>query len=668
MRFQLDKFQEEAISAVNKEESILVSAPTGAGKTLIAEHVIKKCIIESKGVIYTAPIKALSNQKYREFQLLFPGLVGIITGDVNINPNAPLLIMTTEIFRNRILENSESMSQYSWIIFDEIHYLDNHERGTVWEESLIFLPSHMRIVGLSATIPNIDQLAAWLSEIHHHPIRTIIEHNRPVPLQFHFQCNGKVFNSLHVLKKVIYYSKQMRHPQQYDTESWQASLKKNDPLKLIKHLEQVGRLPAIYFSFSRKRCEYLAQRCHFFDLLNPEEKETAISLFEKLTVKYGIANDQRTMEVGTMIERGIAYHHAGLHPMLKETIEQLFTHKLIYLIFTTETFALGINMPARTVILDELRKRYGRFHKTITIRDFFQMAGRSGRRGIDTVGYVYSRINPLEIPFEEIKLLFQRPPEPVRSRFNASYACILNLYHLYKENLFQIYQQSFDYFLFKNKKNQSQLQQMKTRLNILKKMDYINNGILSPKAHFARNIYGYELIMAELFDSGFLEQLNYKQLAMLCLAAVFEPRSFKPFKDKFTPEIRRLKKITDPIFKTINDLEKQNRIYPLSKKFYFDLSDALDHWMHSHNFAEILSEYDSDEGEIIRFFRMCIQVLREILDTPISKSLKQKINHALDLINRGDINAEDQLKMMTEDEINIGDTLGVDIETTDNNQ
>ena len=192
IEFKLDDFQSEAINSVRDNCSVLVSAPTGAGKTIIAQYVINKCLEEGKSLIYTAPIKALSNQKFREFNTLFPGEVGIITGDVNINPFATLIIMTTEIFRNKILQNPKSLEQYKWIIFDEIHYFDNIERGTVWEESLIFLPAHMRFVGLSATIPNLNSFYNWLTTIHQHPIKEIHENKRPVPLYFFFYSNEKI--------------------------------------------------------------------------------------------------------------------------------------------------------------------------------------------------------------------------------------------------------------------------------------------------------------------------------------------------------------------------------------------------------------------------------------------------------------------------------------------
>lgn len=638
--FKLDDFQKRAIDSVKRNQSILVSAPTGAGKTLIAEYVIMKCIEENKGVIYTAPIKALSNQKYREFQALFPEKTGIITGDVSINPHAPLLIMTTEIFRNKILDSPSQLTDYLWIIFDEIHYLDDIERGTVWEESLILLPKHMKIVGLSATIPNIDQFSLWLNEIHNHPIKVIKEDNRPVPLHFLFQYRGKIVGELSIIKKIAFSRRRILYQRKNELKGRFSG--KNSPVPLIRHLIKSDRLPCLYFSFSRKRCEYLANRFMTFDVLTEKEKNKILEIYDSLCQRFNLINDERTQSLRNLVEKGIAYHHAGIHPMLKEVVEQLFTSKLIKIIFTTETFALGINMPARSVVIDEMRKRYGRNFRTLKVRDFLQMAGRGGRRGIDKEGYVYCRINPGELSFYELEQFFKIKPEPIRSRFNVSYATILNLYEAYKEDLFWIYSLSFYYFQEKKKSDLFQLKQMKTKLNILKKFGYIKSSKLTQKGHFAKNIYGHELPLSELYSSGILEELSHKQLGILCLAAVFEPRPDKK-KVRLKNNINSIKLKTSRVVKRIHLIEKRNRVFSLSKKFCYDLSDSLLDWMGEKSFKNIVEEMEIDEGEVIRFYRMSIQILREMLHTPVSKNLKMKIQNAIDLINRGVINAEEQL-------------------------
>jgi len=227
-----DRFQQESIDFINQGFSVIVSAPTGAGKTAIAEHVIRQGLENKTGVIYTAPIKALSNQKFRDFQGQFSDSIGILTGDVSLNPQAPVLIMTTEIFRNKILDEPKSLNRYNWIIYDEIHYIDNPERGTVWEESLMFLPKHMRLLGLSATIPNIKEFASWIESIHGHPVKVVIEDKRPVPLHFFFQSGNQIADNLDRLKRMAY-------------------IKGNRITNLIDYVRNHEGFPCIYFVFGR---------------------------------------------------------------------------------------------------------------------------------------------------------------------------------------------------------------------------------------------------------------------------------------------------------------------------------------------------------------------------------------------------------------------------------
>jgi superfamily II RNA helicase len=394
-----DRFQQEAIDYINQGNSVIVSAPTGAGKTVIAEHVISTAIEKKVGVIYTAPIKALSNQKFRDFQAQFQDNIGILTGDVSLNPGAPVMIMTTEIFRNKVLDEPQSLKNYSWVIFDEIHYIDNPERGTVWEESLIFLPEHMNILGLSATIPNIKQMAAWIESIHKKPIKTVIEDKRPVPLHFFYQVHNEIVDNLNKIRKSGTYPNKLN--------------------SLINYVRQKEGLPCIYFDFGRRRAEDLAFDLYSYNFLDSKEKAKIVGLFNELCERFGLLHEESAQKLYPLIQRGIAYHHAGMLPTLKEVIERLFTSRLLKVIFTTETFALGINMPSRSVIFDELRKFYGRYVRILKTRDFYQMAGRAGRRGIDKEGFVYCRINPARINIEEVKRIIWQQPEEVKSQLNA---------------------------------------------------------------------------------------------------------------------------------------------------------------------------------------------------------------------------------------------------------
>lgn len=633
-----DPFQQDAIDYIKDDYSVIVSAPTGAGKTVIAEYVIYDCLKKNKKAIYTAPIKALSNQKFRDFQDTFKEKIGILTGDVSINPHAPILIMTTEIFRNKLLEGKSNLEDYSWIIFDEIHYLDDYERGSVWEESLIFLPDHMKVLALSATIPNIDELADWFHSIHKRPLKVVKEENRPVPLHFFYQYGGDIVDDMQRLLRGVYAER--KHGTRNDRRY---RIRPNRPISLIRHLFEKDRLPCIYFVFGRKRCKYLAEEMMGFDFVNNVEKDNLRLLYRDLCERFDLMGEESAVLLQPLIEKGIAYHHAGMLPTLKEVVERLFTSRLIKVIFTTETFALGINMPARTVVFDDLKKYYGRFYSVLRTRDFYQMAGRAGRRGIDKEGFVYSRVNPHYISFQELKGIIYGKPEKVTSRFNASYATILNLYQKHGDRLYDVYPFSFHYFQQRERLRTRALELLRSKVKLLKELKFIQKNHLTEKGRFASKIYGYELSLSEIYEDGTLERLSEIELGILSLALVYEPRKGN-LRPRMTKRVRALCNITDNTVYHIQRREKRFGITPLSKRYFYHLSPCLEAWMGREKFDRILRYTDADEGEIIRYFRMSIQILREILDTPASPKLKEKTRKAIDLINRDIIDAERQLR------------------------
>ncbi len=621
-----DKFQQEAIDQINLGNSVIVSAPTGAGKTAIAEHVISTSLEKGIGVIYTAPIKALSNQKFRDFQESFKENIGILTGDVSLNPFAPVLIMTTEIFRNKILDEPESLKRYSWVIFDEIHYIDNPERGTVWEESLIFLPKHMNILGLSATIPNIKQFASWIESIHNKSVKTVIEEKRPVPLHFFFQAGNEIADKIDRLKKGKF-------------------AKPGRLYNLINYIKEKDGLPCIYFVFGRRRAEELASELSSINFLNKEEKSRITGLYTSLCERFNLKSDRTAQDLYQLIQQGIAYHHAGMLPTLKEVIERLFTSKLIKVIFTTETFALGINMPSRSVVFDGLRKFYGKYVRNLKTRDFYQMAGRAGRRGIDTEGFVYSRINLHRIRIDEAKRIIYGPSEEVRSQFNTSYATILNLYEKYNDELFKVYPLSLHYFQSRKNEQKEALRLIEAKLKLLKDWGHIADGSLTQKGIFAKTAYGYELIISELYDQQMLEELDEVELGILAVSVVFEPRKNQRIPLGLSKTTRLIKRRCEEVYDKIKNKEQRFRIYPFSKIPYFHLSPAMEAWLRGTAFDKILRFSDTDEGEIVRYFRMSVQVLREISEAKVaSYLLKDKIKETIRVINRDVVDAEKQLR------------------------
>ncbi len=622
---EYDRFQKEAIEHINAGQSVIVCAPTGAGKTAIAEHVITESMRRGEGVIYTAPIKALSNQKFRDFQEQFKDAIGILTGDVSLNASAPVLIMTTEIFRNKVLDEPESLERYSWIIYDEVHYIDNPERGTVWEESLIFLPKHMKLLALSATIPNIRQFASWIESIHGKPVQTVVEEKRPVPLHFRFQCNNEIADSL----------KRFRRPQHW---------RPNRIAQLIGYVQEQEGLPAIYFVFGRRRAEELARELHGFRFLDRDEEKEITRLYAALLERFDLVTERSALELEPLVRRGIAYHHAGMLPTLKEVIERLFTSRLLKVIFTTETFALGINMPSRSVIFDELRKFYGRYVRNLKTRDFYQMAGRAGRRGIDREGFVYCRINTRRISLDDCQRVIYGKPEEVRSQFNTSYATLLNLYEKYGQKLFDLYPLSLHYYQSRKNDQRFALRLLEAKLNLLKECGYLSAEGLTQKGLFAKTVHGYELILAELFSRTLLEQLDEFGLGIISCAVVFEPR-----KNQIMPSLsknaRRIRHACEEIMAEIHEKERRYRIFPSSKEPSFNLSNAVEGWLSGMSFEKILRLTDVDEGEVVRYFRMAVQILREINDAKVaSVLLKERIRETTRVINRDVIDAEKQLR------------------------
>lgn len=648
MPFELDPFQKEAIAWIEKEHSLLVSAPTGSGKTLIAETAIEKALSRQERVVYTAPVKALSNQKFRDFQIRFgPENVGILTGDVSIRPEAPILIMTTEIYRNSLFENTDRIRKIGWTIFDEVHYLDDAERGTVWEEALLFTPPEIRILALSATIPNVRELASWIQNIHQRPIAVIEESHRPVPLHFFFQCQGKIMTNLKSLRKEGYLQR----------DNWQLSsrersrgfqpprAKANRLWNLLDHLIEVDRLPALYFAFGRKRTALLAWEVAHYEFLRGKEKQQVQALFDELLQRYDLTGEKSAEEMRPLILQGIAYHHAGMLPTLKEVVERLFTSRLIKLIFTTETFALGINMPARTVVFDELEKFYGTGFRALTTRDFYQMAGRAGRRGIDPEGFVYCRVHPNDIPFPEVQRILHGKPEPVRSQLNATYATLLHLYRDLGEKLLDIYPRSFHYFQSSKRRREEGFDLLRNKLALLKEMGYISPEGLTAKGEFAASIFGYELLLTEMYMDGTLEKFDEAKLNVFLAGLVFEPRKGDE-PPRLSKEHEELLKLTHHYHRMVHKWEASFRVTPYTKPPHFHLAKAVEAWTRGQPFDKVRQLVTEDEGSLVRYLRMVIQLLRELVHAPhASESFKAKASRARELIDRDVVDAEKQLRV-----------------------
>ncbi|XP_052441008.1 helicase SKI2W-like isoform X2 [Carassius gibelio] len=447
--FELDVFQKQAILRLEAHDSVFVAAHTSAGKTVVAEYAIALSQKHMTRTIYTSPIKALSNQKFRDFKTTF-GDVGLLTGDVQLSPESSCLIMTTEILRSMLYNGSEVIRDLEWVIFDEVHYINDAERGVVWEEVLIMLPEHVSIILLSATVPNAVEFSEWIGRIKKRPIYVISTVKRPVPLE-HYLYTGnstktqkELFLLLdstgHFLTKGYYAAvdakkeRTSKHAQSFGTKNVSqhnttASQDRAVWQTLLNYLSQRQQTPVVAFTFSRTRCDENARSLTSLDLTSSIEKSEIHSFLQKSLTRLRGGDRQlpQILSMRDLLKRGIGVHHSGILPILKEIIEMLFSRGLVKVLFATETFAMGVNMPARTVVFDSIRKHDGTGFRNLLPGEYIQMAGRAGRRGLDATGTVIILCKAGVHEMGDLHAMMLGKPTVLQSQFRLTYTMILNL-------------------------------------------------------------------------------------------------------------------------------------------------------------------------------------------------------------------------------------------------
>ncbi|KAI3427412.1 hypothetical protein D9Q98_010327 [Chlorella vulgaris] len=449
--FPLDPFQQTAVNALEAGHSVLVAAHTSAGKTVVAEYAFGMALRDGSKVVYTSPLKALSNQKYRELQEQF-GDVGLMTGDVTINPNASCLVMTTEILRSMLYRGSEVVRQLSLIVYDEVHYLRDKERGVVWEESIILAPKTARFAFLSATIPNAREFAEWVAQTHGSPCDVVYTDYRPTPLEHYvFPAGGDglflVVDSRGSFREDNF-QKAVAQLQQAEVKGRQsggggggkgkkgggvrdlagAAKEESDIFKIVRMIADRNFDPVIVFSFSKRECEALAQQMQAIDMNGEAEKKLVDGIFNS-AIDCLSEEDRRLPQIGgalPMLRRGIGVHHSGLLPILKEVIEILFQEGLLKVLFATETFSTGLNMPAKTVVFTHVRKYDGGGFRWVRSGEYIQMSGRAGRRGLDDKGVVILMMDEKLEP-AVAKDMIKGAPDTLYSEFHLEYSMLLNL-------------------------------------------------------------------------------------------------------------------------------------------------------------------------------------------------------------------------------------------------
>ncbi|XP_016426876.1 helicase SKI2W-like [Sinocyclocheilus rhinocerous] len=525
--FELDVFQKQAILRLEAHDSVFVAAHTSAGKTVVAEYAIALSQKHMTRTIYTSPIKALSNQKFRDFKTTF-GDVGLLTGDVQLSPESSCLIMTTEILRSMLYNGSEVIRDLEWVIFDEVHYINDAERGVVWEEVLIMLPEHVSIILLSATVPNAVEFSEWIGRIKKWSIYVISTIKRPVPLE-HYLYTG---NSTKTQKELFllldstgnfltkgYYAtveakkeRTSKHAQSFGTKNVSqhnttASQDRAVWQTLLNYLSQRQQTPVVAFTFSRTRCDENARSLTSLDLTSSIEKSEIHSFLQKSLTRLRGGDRQlpQILLMRDLLKRGIGVHHSGILPILKEIIEMLFSRGLVKVLFATETFAMGVNMPARTVVFDSIRKHDGTGFRNLLPGEYIQMAGRAGRRGLDATGTVIILCKAGVHDMGNLHAMMLGKPTVLQSQFRLTYTMILNLLRVEALRVTDMMRRSFSENHRDTQAHEKRISELRNTLSSLPPLD--TEGQLSDILSYYHTITEL-LITTETLQRAVLESVN----------------------------------------------------------------------------------------------------------------------------------------------------------------
>lgn len=646
--FPLDDFQLEAIQRMDEGHSVLVSAPTGSGKTVIAEYAIHKALAAGKRVFYTTPLKALSNQKFRDLGgSLGANRVGLLTGDISINREADVVVMTTEVFRNMLYGTTlgaveTNLRDVQFVILDEVHYMNDAQRGTVWEESIIYCPTQVKIVALSATVANAKEMAAWMNKVHGDT--TLISTDfRPVPLRFHY------YDGRHLVRLIREQTTSDRKSR-FDAPTARR-LRRGDaqpePYALVEELDEREMLPAIYFVFSRKGCDQAMLSCGHLRLLTEEEMDRVEAFLEDYVRDYPSVADHPHLPY---LFRGLAAHHAGLLPTWKVLVERLFQMGLVKAVFATETLAAGINMPARTTVLASITKRSDEGHRTLTASEFLQMSGRAGRRGMDKVGHVVVVASPFQT-VADAQALAQAPPDPLGSHFTPTYGMVLNLLqrHTLEEAEYLI-SRSFGQFLDELRRARRLNRRRRRReeefdeeedspvghtrtapplvgnnwlqflrlKDVLEYYGYIEENHPTPRGVTASAFRAeHELLVAEIIASGALDTLRPAEFAAVATAMVSEElRPSAWVKAAPTGAAVRALQQAVRIARQIR-IEQYRRKLDLRTRIHSDASGLTQMWADEAEWEYVMGFTNLDEGDVVRIFRRTVDLLEQIVHAPM---------------------------------------------------
>ena len=547
--FGLDDFQTRALDVLDDDVNVLVSAPTGSGKTLVADYAIARALEEGHRAFYTTPLKALSNQKFHELGRLF-GVerVGLLTGDTSVQRDAPVVVMTTEVLRNMLLTRSDQIAQLGLVILDEVHYLQDPFRGGVWEEVLILSPAHVRFVALSATVGNAEFVGEWLSAVRG-ATRVIVETERPITLHHHVavvrrgQSDAEVLDLLahdrpsdeaRRIDNLVRATRRFRPGPRWQgrTSTPPAPFRAPRRSELLLAMERLDLLPVIVFIFSRAACDDAVRQCRRDGLrFTDAEQRDEIERIAESHLDAFSDDELAALEFGDFLDslrRGLAAHHAGMVPAFREIVEHCFERNLLSVVFATETLALGVNMPARSVALEKFSKFSDAGRQFLTSGEFSQLSGRAGRRGLDDEGHaVVCFAN--EVALRDVARVALSPPSDLHSSFKPTYNLTANLMaHVPEETALAIVRSSYAQFEADHRPTASRRslsEQLAARHRVLEELGYADGWRLLAPGHLLRSLYHEsDLLIAQSLAAGIFDDLEPATLTGVLSSFVYEGR------------------------------------------------------------------------------------------------------------------------------------------------
>jgi ATP-dependent RNA helicase HelY len=648
--FSPDPYQLAAFDALDGGRSVLVSAPTGSGKTVVADYAVAQALAAGRKAFYTTPLKALSNQKFADLGAVYGHeRVGLLTGDVSVRGDAPIVVMTTEVVRNMLFARSPQLAGLGLLVLDEVHYLQDPYRGSVWEEAIILAPPEVVLVCLSATVSNAGQLGAWLGEVHG-PTEVVVETHRPVELRDHLAIAERGSGRVELIPLLAH---GRLHPEAAALDARLARLGRRPGglrharlvsprrTEIVEALDERAMLPAIFFIFSRAACDDAVRRA-LDDGVRLTSADERAEIRERCARRTeGLPDDElRVLGYGPWIaglEAGLASHHAGLIPAFREAVEECFTAGLLRVVFATETLALGINMPARSVVIERLVKVRQHGRADLTSGEYAQMTGRAGRRGIDSLGHAVVAWSP-PVSIRELSRLATSPAPELTSSFRASYNLAVNLVRRYRaDEADELLERSFAQFV-NTEHHHALTRRMERALRLLERRRHVELEAwrLTARGSLVASIYHEsDLLVAEALADGLFDGLDPPGLAAVVSACTYEVRAGRGRSEPRPP--REVVPRLGALVALADDLraDEEHAHLPRTRLPDPGFADVAWRWARRHRLAQVLERAELAPGDFVRNARQLIDLLRQMAVVAPQRATADNARRAVDALERG---------------------------------